>query len=1094
MAMVVEAFVSRLLNALGDLAMEEADALLGVPGEIQRLQRTLRTIRHVLRDAERRRIEDEAIDDWLRELKDAMYDADDILDECQVQAEKKPTARAGARKRRRFSWFSGFGRQVELTHEIGVRIRDLNRRLEEISARRTAFDLRVYSDRKPTSRVSRKTSPVLESDIVGTGMEEDARDLVELLTKEDTRSNVLVLAVVGIGGIGKTTLAQKVFHDDRTKASFRRSMWVCVSQEFVESDVLRDIIAGAGGSDGGARSRALLEPVVESLLRGNKFLLVLDDVWSEYIWEDLLRNPLQGGAAGSRVLVTTRNEGIARRMKAVHIHRMKLLPLHDGWSLLCKKVAHGDDEERDARSIADIGLKIVEKCDGLPLAIKTIGGVLCTKGLSRRAWEQVLRSAAWSQTGLPEGVKGALYLSYEDLPSQLKQCFLYCAMFPEDYIHLRQYLIQFWIAEGFVQAAGDLTPEAAGEEYYRELIRRSLLQPHPMYHDQFGCTMHDLLRSLAHFLTRDESLFVKDVQQGWKSAASAKLRRVSVIAPGTQRIQPILDAIKKQESVRTLLLERTSVSETDVDDHLRKLTRLRVLHLADTRILGLPQHIGELIHLRYLDLSDCHIRELPESIGNLVNLQYLILNRSRISNLPKSVVKLHNLRSLDLECVPVEGFPSGIGRLQHLNVLRGLVVNTGREWCSLEEVSNLRRLRWLAISKLERAWAAAEPGEAAAKGLRNNQDLEWVEMHCSPCRADTAPPSFGYAEEEMERIERVFDTALHPPSSLDKLEIQHFFGRRYPTWLTTASVGLLLGNLRRLVLVDCRLCPWLPPLGKLPNLEFLRIRGASAVVAIGSEFLGCEAAGGKRRSSSPVSFPKLTELWFDGMINWEEWHWGVIGDDEVAVAMPRLSHLHLVDCPRLRDLPEALSRHATALTRLQTKGVGSLKSICGFSSMKRMQIHDESGLESVSDLPALEFLEVSNNKMSYLPKWLVTGLQAQFTALQRLDIEGSSQLLRSCLQNGEEWPRLSHVPIVYIQDDQHKYICYIKSSSTAYTNLKEHSDDRGKMVNEDQEQDMDDNHGNEAGEARLDSLMAPIPQDRRAARKPPWANLCLCSE
>ncbi|CAL9129178.1 unnamed protein product [Musa textilis] len=366
-------------------------------------------------------------------------------------------------------------------------------------------------------------------------------------------------------------------------------------------------------------------------------------------------------------------------------------------------------------------------------------------------------------------------------------------------------------------------------------------------------------------------------------------------------------------------------------------------------------------------------------------------------------------------------------------------------------------------------------------------------MHCSPCRADTAPPSFGYAEEEMERIERVFDTALHPPSSLDKLEIQHFFGRRYPTWLTTASVGLLLPNLRRLVLVDCRLCPWLPPLGKLPSLEFLRIRRASAVVAIGSEFLGCEAAGGKRRSSSPVLFPKLTELWFDGMMNWEEWRWGVAEDDEVAAAMPRLSHLHLVDCPRLRDLPEALSRHATALTRMQIKGVGALKSICGFSAMKRLQMHDESGLESVSDLPALEFLEVSNNKMSSLPKWLVTGLQAQFTALQRLDIEGSSQLLRSCLQNGEEWPRISHVPIVYIQDDQHKYIYYIRSSSTAYTNLKEHSDDHGKKVNEDQEQDMDDSQGDEAGEARLDSFLAPIPQDRRAARKPPWANLCLCA-
>ncbi|RRT82584.1 hypothetical protein B296_00003141 [Ensete ventricosum] len=197
-------------------------------------------------------------------------------------------------------------------------------------------------------------------------------------------------------------------------------------------------------------------------------------------------------------------------------------------------------------------------------------------------------------------------------------------------------------------------------------------------------------------------------------------------------------------------------------------------------------------------------------------------------------------------------------------------------------------------------------------------------------------------------------------------------------------------------------------------------------------------------------------------MNWDEWRW-VAEDDEVAVAMPRLSHLHLVDCPRLRDLPEALNRHATALTRMQIKGVGSLKSICGFSSMKRLQIHDESDLEIVSDLPALEFLEVSNSKMSSLPKWLLKALQAQFTALQRLDIEGSSQLLRSCLQNGEEWPRISHVPIVYIQDDQHKYIYYTKSSSTAYTNLKEHG--------EDQEQDMDDTHGNEAGEERLDSFL-----------------------
>ncbi|CAL9750675.1 unnamed protein product [Musa acuminata subsp. burmannicoides] len=121
-------------------------------------------------------------------------------------------------------------------------------------------------------------------------------------------------------------------------------------------------------------------------------------------------------------------------MKAAHVHEMKLLPPEDGWSLLCKKATMNAEEERDAQDLKDTGMKIVEKCGGLPLAIKTIGGVLRDRGLNRSAWEEVLRSAAWSRTELPEGVHGALYLSYQDLPSHLKQCFLYCALFPEDFL------------------------------------------------------------------------------------------------------------------------------------------------------------------------------------------------------------------------------------------------------------------------------------------------------------------------------------------------------------------------------------------------------------------------------------------------------------------------------------------------------------------------------------------------------------------------------------------------------------------------------------------------------------------------------------
>ncbi|XP_065000213.1 putative disease resistance protein RGA1 [Musa acuminata AAA Group] len=391
MAVVLDAFISGLVGTLKDVAKEEVDLLLGVPGETQKLQRSLRNIHSVLRDAEKRRIEDEAVNDWLMELKDFMYDADDLLDECRMEAQRwtpresdpKPSTLCG------FPILACF-REVKFRHEVGVKIKDLNDRLEEISARRSKLQLHVSAaEPRVVPRVSRITSPVMESDMVGEQLEEDSKALVEQLTKQDPSKNVVVLAIVGIGGIGKTTFAQKVFNDGKIKASFRTTIWVCVSQEFNETDLLRNIVKGAGGSHGGEQSRSLLEPLVEGLLRGNKFLLVLDDVWDARIWDDLLRNPLQGGAAGSRVLVTTRNAGIARQMKAVHVHEMKLLPPEDGWSLLCKKATMNAEEERDAQDLKDTGMKIVEKCGGLPLVINTIGVVLRDRGLNRNAWEEV---------------------------------------------------------------------------------------------------------------------------------------------------------------------------------------------------------------------------------------------------------------------------------------------------------------------------------------------------------------------------------------------------------------------------------------------------------------------------------------------------------------------------------------------------------------------------------------------------------------------------------------------------------------------------------------------------------------------------------
>ncbi|XP_038971776.1 putative disease resistance protein RGA3 [Phoenix dactylifera] len=575
-------FISKLLDVLVALVNDEVAMLWGVKGEIKRLQQRLGTINAVLVDAENRRIQNKAIDDWLKNLKDVMYDADDILDECQIETEKSKAAVSSRSQPCSCLFYCPcFGKTV-FAHQIGRRIKGLNHRLDDILQDSSRFNLQPFSadrgDHRSTSLFGRQTSPVAELDIVGSNIQKDTDKLVELLINEDSRENILVHAIVGTGGIGKTTLARKIFNDERITTKFLMTLWVCVSKDFEETSLLKEIITQAKGNPGGASSRAQLEPKVRNAVANEKFLLVLDDVWDPKVWNDLLRNPLQSAATGSRVLVTTRSHGVASRMKAVRPHhQVELLTAEDGWVLLCKKVALSG-EEGEIEDLEDIGKEIVQKCGGLPLAIKTIGGVLSTKSGTKTEWERVLRTLSsnpWSSsTHFSQEVQPALWLSYEDLPSHLKQCFLYCSLFPEDYIFNRVALIYYWISEGFIHEEGDLTLEELGEDYYGELVQRSFLQPGP---DNFSnCTVHDILWSLARFLA----------------------------------------------------------------------FRLRVLKFSNSLIKKLPDSLENLIHLRYLDLSFSDISALPESIGNLVNLQFLILGGANLRSLPKGIGKLQNLRFL----------------------------------------------------------------------------------------------------------------------------------------------------------------------------------------------------------------------------------------------------------------------------------------------------------------------------------------------------------------------------------------------------------------------------------------------------------------
>jgi hypothetical protein len=362
MAAVLDAFASKLVDILTGMAKDEVEMLLGVPGEITKLKTTLGDLSSILADAERRRIRDSAAGRWVRELKDVMYDADDILDLCQImEGGEDPSSSVSAPKSTSGCWniprtFSCFRNPV-VAHEIGRKIQALNHRLEDLEKRSSRFGFITqainssgYSINKAPNSLSDKTgSLILQSDVVSDNIMEDTKKIVDLLIKkvgspgESKGNNIVVaVAITGMGGIGKTTLARMIFNDSKVEESFDQRIWLSVNNEVNDINALRSVLASFGTDhESFAGNKDLLERALKDTVQQKmKFLLVMDDVWSEKVWNDLLRVPLSYGARGSCVLVTTRNDGVARGLNAQHIHRVDKLQPKDAWVLLKNQVSN----------------------------------------------------------------------------------------------------------------------------------------------------------------------------------------------------------------------------------------------------------------------------------------------------------------------------------------------------------------------------------------------------------------------------------------------------------------------------------------------------------------------------------------------------------------------------------------------------------------------------------------------------------------------------------------------------------------------------------------------------------------------------------
>ena len=856
---------------------------------IMRLKMTLMSVNAVLEDAEGKQFTKPDVKEWLDELKHAVYDAEDVLDEIATKA----------LQRKLDAEFGTFGSKVRnpiSTSRFVEKIEKLLNRLEFLGKQKEALGLREGVGVNPSERLT--TSLVDESSTFGRHDEKDAI-VNSLLSDDASGSEIGVIAIVGMGGIGKTTLAQLAYNDNRVKKHFELKAWVCVSDDFDVLKITKSIVEKVTAKTCDTEDLDHLQNILKDKLMKNKLLLVLDDVWNKYSakWE-LLSIPFKFGVQGSKVVVTTRDSEVALAMLARITHRINELPKEDCWSLFVKYAFHNGNPNA-CLELEALGRKIVEKCKGLPLAIKAIGALLQSK-LDVDEWDKVLRSELWNLPIEETGILPALGLSYKYLSSHLKRCFAYCSIFPKDYAFEKDKLVLLWMAEGFLPQPENKTMEEVGNDYFLALVSRSLFQQS----SDNKYIMHDLVSDLAKFIFKQFTLCLEDC---CSCDIGSKTRHLSDFF--TKFRTKKFGTSHKAKRLRTIVnlnffgdgwLYRISGTQL----LLPMVRGLRVLILSHYAKTEFPNSIGKLIHLRYLDISySIAIKRLPDSICELCNLQALnlsycsslatfprdmhklynlqILNLSHcwgLSAWPRDMHKLINLRHLDFYVTQIMEMPINLGRLKCLQTLTRFIVSKNNESCirELGKLTNLRgSLPILVLQNVE------SPTDTKDRSLRDVKHLDELLLEWSSWTVDT-----NASESDIIVLD-----SLQPHSNLKRLTIKGYCGKSFSSWVGDASFS----NISSLRLENCKFCGSLPSFEQLPSLQYLWIVGLDALVTVGRQFYGSG-------SSLMKPFGALKFLWFESMLKWKEWF--PFEAENEGVAFPNLEELHISECPELtRGLP-----------------------------------------------------------------------------------------------------------------------------------------------------------------------------------------------
>ncbi|KAM5552148.1 disease resistance protein RGA2-like, partial [Rosa sericea] len=948
-----------LLKKVASLAAQEFDLVWGFNGEITKLRESVLMLEAVLRDAEHpRQDQGEAVKLWVKKLEDIAQHADDVLDDYGYELLRRKVQLRNQMKKK-VQDFCSLSNPIIFRVKMAQKIKKINTSLDELNKKAGVIGLVARRSVDATTShgisIERETYSILKQDennIIG--RDDVAADIVQALTQShhNLESDLPVLAIVGMGGLGKTTLAKLIYHESEISKHFEKKMWICVSTHFEVNSILRGILeylkpeAAVKGIDA-------ICNILQEELKGKRYLLILDDVWNEdgEKWNDLKNCLLRiTDAQGSRIVVTTRSDKVAKTVETLPRCDLRKLSDDECWLILKNKavpvgnVPILEDQER-------IGREIAKKCGGLPLVAKVLGNILRSK--TSNEWSSIMESEIWDLPEEEDRIMSILKLSFDELKfSSLKQCFAYCSKFIKDSVMEKDDLVQLWMAQGWLgPTKSNMEMEDRGNEYFNILSEKSLFED--VRTDDDGnttCKMHDLVHDLAEQvsnMTNCRSLFSKGEALG--------------------------NTLPNFRSLRVLNLYKADIDK--LPSSIGKLRHLRYLNVMKTNVKAFPKSIGQLYYLETFKMP-YHVEEFPKMIADMINLRHVYFGK--YAKVPVGVLGgLTNLISLPFLKVGKETGPR-IEELGGLSHLRGTLSIYNLEHVrDGEEAVNAKLVDKKHIRKLTLDWKLSRP----SNNVDNEDDvLEGLRPHCN----------------------------------LEILKIQGFMGVKFPSWLLLAcnlkEIELagcnkcegfpILGHLPNLIHVKMRNMQNLRCLGSefygydqisgattsdgrktlFPALRSLHIENAENLIdwmeagevmlTAGKlrvfphlEELTLERC--KQLRSAPSHFPSLKKLEIRGVES------GMPIASILSNKLTTLTHLSVANVEGLTSLPEGTLRNNKNLESLYISNCPELSCIAphGFDccaslqklrylsdgllplSLKELEIRDCSGLESIPIIP-----------------------------------------------------------------------------------------------------------------------------------------------